>query len=193
MNRSLTVKIATEEWELEQVHQLNYAAFVREIPQHKPNAARRLVDRFHDQNTYIICLKGRRLVGMLAVRGERPFSLDRKLPDIDSYLPACRSFCEIRLLTVRDGYRHTAIFRDLIGEAARFYKLDLDDIIVFHDELDLAPGKIRVKVGGGNAGHNGLRSISSHLGNDYTRVRIGIGLPEGSEGATAHVLATFAE
>jgi PTH1 family peptidyl-tRNA hydrolase len=61
-----------------------------------------------------------------------------------------------------------------VGEAARFLKVDLADIIVLHDELDLAPGKIRFKVGGGNAGHNGLRSITAHLGNDYARVRIGI-------------------
>ena len=64
-----------------------------------------------------------------------------------------------------------------VGEAMRFYKLDLDDIVVFHDELDLAPAKLRVKVGGGNAGHNGLRSITAHIGNDYKRVRLGIGHP----------------
>ncbi len=80
-----------------------------------------------------------------------------------------------------------------VGEAARFYKLDLDDIIVFHDELDLAPGKIRVKVGGGNAGHNGLRSISSHLGNDYTRVRIGIGHPGRKDIVHRYVLSDFAK
>ena len=64
-----------------------------------------------------------------------------------------------------------------VGEAVRFYKLDLDDVVVFHDELDLAPGKVRVKTGGGVAGHNGLRSLTAHIGNDYVRVRIGIGHP----------------
>ena len=64
-----------------------------------------------------------------------------------------------------------------VGEAMRFYKLDLDAVVVVHDELDLAPAKVRVKVGGGNAGHNGLRSISAHIGNDYKRVRLGIGHP----------------
>ena len=64
-----------------------------------------------------------------------------------------------------------------VGEAVRFYKLDLADVIVFHDELDLVPGKVRVKAGGGVAGHNGLRSITAHIGNDYVRVRIGIGHP----------------
>ena len=64
-----------------------------------------------------------------------------------------------------------------VGEAARFLKIDDGDIIVFHDELDLLPGKIKVKTGGGNAGHNGLRSITAHLDNEYVRVRIGIGHP----------------
>ena len=56
-----------------------------------------------------------------------------------------------------------------VGEAARFYKLELGDVVVFHDELDLAPGKVRVKTGGGVAGHNGLKSLSTHIGNDYVR------------------------
>ena len=60
-----------------------------------------------------------------------------------------------------------------VGEAMRFYKLGLDAIVVIHDELDLAPAKVRVKVGGGAAGHNGLRSITAHIGNDYKRVRLG--------------------
>lgn len=80
-----------------------------------------------------------------------------------------------------------------VGEAARFYKLGLGDIVVFHDELDLAPGKCRVKVGGGAAGHNGLRSITAHVGNDYKRVRIGIGHP-GDKGAVhSYVLSDFAK
>lgn len=79
-----------------------------------------------------------------------------------------------------------------VGEAARFLKIPLQDISVFHDEIDLAPAKLKVKAGGGNAGHNGLRSISAHLGNDYTRVRIGVGHP-GSKDAVAHyVLHDFA-
>jgi PTH1 family peptidyl-tRNA hydrolase len=80
-----------------------------------------------------------------------------------------------------------------VGEAARFLKVDLADIIVLHDELDLAPGKIRFKVGGGNAGHNGLRSITAHLGNDYARVRIGIGHPGQKELVHSWVLNDFAK
>ncbi len=64
-----------------------------------------------------------------------------------------------------------------VGEAARFHKIPLGNIVVFHDELDLPPAKLRVKTGGGNAGHNGLRSITAHMGNEYRRVRLGIGHP----------------
>jgi len=80
-----------------------------------------------------------------------------------------------------------------VGEAARFLKIDLADIVVFHDELDLAPGKVRVKTGGGNAGHNGLRSISAHVGNDFVRVRIGIGHPGSKEAVVPYVLHDFAK
>lgn len=80
-----------------------------------------------------------------------------------------------------------------VAEAARFYKLGLDDIIVFHDELDLSPGKVRVKKGGGVAGHNGLRSITDCIGNDYRRVRIGIGHPGVKELVHAYVLNDFAK
>lgn len=80
-----------------------------------------------------------------------------------------------------------------VGEAARFLKIDLADIVVFHDELDLAPGKVRIKTGGGNAGHNGLRSISAHLGNDFVRVRIGIGHPGSKDAVIPYVLHDFAK
>jgi peptidyl-tRNA hydrolase, PTH1 family len=80
-----------------------------------------------------------------------------------------------------------------VAEAMRFYKLDLTDLVVFHDELDLPPGKVRVKVGGGVAGHNGLRSISAHVGNEYRRVRIGIGHPGVKELVHPYVLSDFAK
>lgn len=79
-----------------------------------------------------------------------------------------------------------------VGEAARFLKISEPDIIVLHDELDLAPGKLKAKAGGGNAGHNGLRSISQHVGNDYVRVRIGIGHPGSKELVHGYVLHDFA-
>ena len=80
-----------------------------------------------------------------------------------------------------------------VAEAARFYKIPLGDIVVFHDEVDLAPAKVRVKVGGGVAGHNGLRSITAHVGNDYKRVRIGIGKPDVKELVPMHVLGDFSK
>jgi PTH1 family peptidyl-tRNA hydrolase len=80
-----------------------------------------------------------------------------------------------------------------VGEALRYLKLDMDDLYVFHDELDLAPGKLKVKTGGGNAGHNGLRSITAHIGNEYARVRIGIGHPGAKELVHGYVLHDFAK
>jgi PTH1 family peptidyl-tRNA hydrolase len=80
-----------------------------------------------------------------------------------------------------------------VAEAASFYKLGLGDIVVFHDELDLAPGKLRIKTGGGNAGHNGLRSISAHIGNDYRRVRMGIGHPGVKDLVHPYVLSDFSK
>ena len=80
-----------------------------------------------------------------------------------------------------------------VAEAMNFYKLALGDIVVFHDELDLPPAKLRVKTGGGNAGHNGLRSISAHIGNDYRRVRIGIGHPGDKALGASYVLQDFAK
>jgi len=78
-----------------------------------------------------------------------------------------------------------------VAEAANFYKLEPASIVVFHDEVDLPEAKVRVKVGGGVAGHNGLRSITAHLGNDYKRVRIGIGKPDVKELVPMHVLGDF--
>jgi len=80
-----------------------------------------------------------------------------------------------------------------VGEAMRYLKLTPGDVCVFHDELDLAPGKIRVKTGGGHAGHNGLRSLHQHLGPDYHRVRMGIGHPGQKELVTNYVLQDFAK
>ncbi len=80
-----------------------------------------------------------------------------------------------------------------VGEAQRFLKIPLSDIYVFHDELDLAPGKVKVKAGGGNAGHNGLRSITAHIENDYKRVRLGIGHPGSKDVVIYHVLNDFAK
>ncbi len=80
-----------------------------------------------------------------------------------------------------------------VGEALRFYKLEADDVIVLHDEIDLPPGRLKAKCGGGNAGHNGLRSLSAHIGNDYHRIRIGVGRPAQKSQVSGYVLRDFAK
>ncbi|MBT8410125.1 MAG: aminoacyl-tRNA hydrolase [Alphaproteobacteria bacterium] len=80
-----------------------------------------------------------------------------------------------------------------VGEAMRFYKLAPEDVTVFHDEIDLAPGKMRTKVGGGHAGHNGLRSLHAHIGEGYGRVRIGVGHPGHKDAVAGYVLRDFAK
>ena len=80
-----------------------------------------------------------------------------------------------------------------VRAAMDFFKKDIGDVTVFHDELDLAPFKVKVKVGGGTAGHNGLRSTEAHIGNDFRRVRIGIGHPGHKDRVTGHVLGNYAK
>ena len=80
-----------------------------------------------------------------------------------------------------------------VGEAVRFFKIEPRQVVVLHDELDLAFGKVRTKLGGGHAGHNGLRSIDQHIGPDFWRVRIGIGHPGDKERVHGHVLSDFAK
>jgi PTH1 family peptidyl-tRNA hydrolase len=80
-----------------------------------------------------------------------------------------------------------------VGEAMRFFKAEVGDVTVFHDELDLAPFKVKVKVGGGTAGHNGLRSTEAHIGNEFRRVRIGIGHPGHKDRVTPYVLGNYAK
>ncbi|MCY6379547.1 aminoacyl-tRNA hydrolase [Hoeflea prorocentri] len=80
-----------------------------------------------------------------------------------------------------------------VGEAMRFYKLSPSDLIVIYDELDLQPGKVRIKTGGGAGGHNGIKSIDAHCGKDYRRLRLGIGHPGAKERVSGHVLGDFAK
>ena len=82
---------------------------------------------------------------------------------------------------------------DAVRAALQFYKLEPGDVVVFHDELDLAPGRVRAKTGGGTAGHNGLRSIGAHIGPDFTRVRLGIGHPGDKRLVSNYVLGDFAK
>jgi aspartate aminotransferase-like enzyme len=111
----LVFKFASEDWEFEQIHRLNYRTFVEEIPQHQASPTHRLVDKFHSENTYLICLSGRKLAGMLAARGNRPFSLDQKLEKLDSFLPAGRKVCEVRLLAIEKKFRGAQVLQGILA------------------------------------------------------------------------------
>jgi GNAT superfamily N-acetyltransferase len=100
------------------IHRLNYQTFVDEIPQHSRNEERRLVDRFHDENTYVVCAEADRVVGMVCGRSTRPFSLDQKLPDLDRWLPRHRKAVEIRLLAIVREHRKTSVFVKLMRRLA---------------------------------------------------------------------------
>jgi hypothetical protein len=111
---ALTYKMATEPEEIEQVHRLNYETFVEEIPQHEPNPERRLVDGLLAQSDCFVALDGQEVVGMVTISDKRPFSLDRKLPDLDTYLPPFERPCEMRLLAVKPSYRKGQVFLGLM-------------------------------------------------------------------------------
>ena len=105
--------------------------------------------------------------------------------------------CEGKLNSKKVLLLKPTTYMNLSGQsveaAAHFYKLNADQITVFHDELDLAPNKLRIKQGGGHGGHNGLRSIHSHLGSDYVRVRLGIGHPGQKDLVSSYVLHNFSK
>ena len=116
-NDSLVFDIASAPREFEQIHQLNYQMFVEEIPQHPPNESSRLVDKFHEENTYVICLRADAVVGMIAMRDKRPLSLDQKLDNLESYLPEFKSILEFRLLAVKKDCRNSRIFTGIMARA----------------------------------------------------------------------------
>ncbi len=117
--RQLTFKVASEPWEMEAIHRLNHRTFAEEIPQHDGNEEGRLVDKFHDENIYIICLAGQELAGMVALRTQRPFSLDGKIPDLESHLPSGYRWCEIRLLAVDRKFRHSSVMLGMLQLLSR--------------------------------------------------------------------------
>ena len=116
-NDSLVFKVASESWEFEQIHELNYQTFVHEIPQHQQNETKKLVDKYHQENTYVICLRDAELLGMIALRDKRPLSLDDKLADLESYLPPFKRILEYRLLAVKKQHRNTAIFTGIMKKS----------------------------------------------------------------------------
>jgi aspartate aminotransferase-like enzyme len=118
---ALTFKIANEPGEFEQIHRLNYKTFVEEIPQHPGNERGVLVDRFHDENTYAVCMRGNEVIGMMALRCQRPFSLDQKLGNLDQYLPGHRAkVVEVRLLAAEKDRRGGRVFVGLMAASARY-------------------------------------------------------------------------
>jgi len=116
----MQVKIASEPWEFEQIHALNHETFTGEIPQHPPSPSGRLVDRFHDNNVYVIGLDDRRVAGMIAIRRQRPFSLDQRLPNLDEYLPEGRAICELRLLAVEKRDRRRRLLPAIFDYVWRY-------------------------------------------------------------------------
>lgn len=130
MTQPLTFKLADQAAEFDAIHRLNYRTFVEEIPQHPPNATLRLVDRFHDENTYAICVEGDEVVGMIAGRCARPFSLDAKVPALDAQLPAHRKVVEVRLLAVVPRHRKQAVFASLAGVLANHFRAAGCDLAV---------------------------------------------------------------
>src|SRR5688572_9048043 len=132
---TLTFKIAEQDWEFEAIHRLNYKTFVEEIPQHARNADQRLVDKFNAENTYAIALDGQQLVGMVAGRVKRPFSLDNKVADLDKHLPPGRRLLEVRLLSVEKQFRNGFVFSRLVGLLAHHFREQGYDLAVISGTL----------------------------------------------------------
>ena len=112
----MIAKLATEDWEFEQMFSLNYETFVDEIGQHPSNEERKLVDKFHDKNQYLIVLQDKELLGMMAINETHPFSLDHKLPNMDDLLPPFKYGFEIRLLSVKNERRGTLVFLKMFSK-----------------------------------------------------------------------------
>lgn len=123
-------KIANEPDERRQIRALNYRTFVEEIPQHSPNQEHSLPDRFEKESTTFICKTGDEVIGMVALRCNRPFSLDGKLPKLDAYLPPHRSSCEIRLLAVEPKHRKGRILAGLVSLIYQFCSARGHDLVL---------------------------------------------------------------
>ena len=126
-------KIATTEKEFDEIAALNYETFVEEIPQHQQNKERRLVDRFHHENTYLIVYKQEELIGMIAFRAVRPFSLDEKIGPMEEHLDEelCRNLCELRLLAIKKEHRNgRSMLRLFKALYAYFYERDFSACVI---------------------------------------------------------------
>lgn len=124
-------KVADQAWEFEQIHRMNYRTFVEEIPQHERNPNGALVDKFHDENAYLICTDGEQLYGMLAMRDKRPFSLDSKLENLDSLIPEVQHPCEVRLLAIEHKRRHGRVIQGLFQALSEYSAAhDIDMLLI---------------------------------------------------------------
>jgi hypothetical protein len=123
-------KVASEPWEFEAVYRLKYRTFVEEIPQHSVNPERILSDDLLANSACYVCVAGHRLLGMVAISGERPFSLDAKVPDLDGYLPPHDRPCEIRLLAVEPPHRQGPVFGGLLACLIRHAQRERFDLAV---------------------------------------------------------------
>jgi GNAT superfamily N-acetyltransferase len=130
MTETLRVKIASEPFEFDQIHALNHKTFVEEIPRYAAVPSRLLVDRFHPENTYVVGLRGRQLAGMVAIRHTRPFSLDERLGNLDTYLPPGRSVCELRLLAVEARERRGRVLPALLAATWQYCREQRYDLAV---------------------------------------------------------------
>ena len=128
-------KVAEHPSEFEQVSRLLYQTFVEEIPQHSPNAEGRHVDRFHDENRYLVAMADGEVVGCIAIRGNRPFSLDQKLGPVDHLLPPGRRVCELRLLAVKPAFRTGPVFRGLVESVVQDGRAEGYDLAVISGTL----------------------------------------------------------
>lgn len=121
-SENIIYKIADQEEEFQQIHRLNYQTFVEEIPQHERNPDGILIDKLHEFNTYIIAKKEDEVIAMVSICSRRPFSLEGKLENLESYLPEAKSLCETRLLAVKKEYRGRAVFAGLAKLWYRYAK-----------------------------------------------------------------------
>ena len=114
MLNKLVFKIADCEEEFEQIHQLNYDTFVKEIPQHSSNPSNQLIDKFHSKNTYCIAKDQKEVVGMISACDDRPFSVEQKVDNFDNFFPKNKKILELRLLSIKKKYRKGLVFKALI-------------------------------------------------------------------------------
>jgi predicted N-acetyltransferase YhbS len=127
----MIIKPATELSEFLQIHQLNYKTFVEEIPQYQQNPEKKLVDKFHSKNQYIIAKREEKVIGMVCYNWQRPFSLDEKINDLESYLPKHSKLAEIRLLSISSDERKTMVaYRLLQYLSNRLIQLGTDAAII---------------------------------------------------------------